>query len=147
VLRLLAAGRIGMVPRRLLGWRDRPARLWRTDPRYGLDRLAACKAAFLADGFLARTERYVLCGYGATGRVRPRALRAYGKRPSHVVDVHPGRIGNTIHGAPVVSIDELRRVARRPVIASVAGARRRRELRAVLTAIGLREGDDFVCAA
>src|SRR5262249_59991685 len=108
-------------------------------------RLAACKAAFLADGFLARTERYVLCGYGATGRVLRRALLAYGKRPSHVVDVHPGRIGNTIHGAPVVSIDELRRVARRPVIAPVAGARR--ELRAVLTAIGLREGDDFVCAA
>jgi glycosyltransferase involved in cell wall biosynthesis len=148
VLRLLAAGhRIGMVPRRLLGWRDGPARLWRTDARYALDRLAACKAAFLADGLLARTERYVLCGYGATGRALRRALLPYGKRPSHVVDVHPRRIGNTIHGAPVVSIDELRRVARPPVIASVAGARPRREIRAVLTAIGLREGDDFVCAA
>jgi len=148
VLRLLAAGRtLGVVPRRLLAWRDRPGRRWRADPRYGLDRFTACKAAFLARGFLAGTERYVLWGYGATGRALRRALLAHGKRPSHVLEVHPGRIGRTIHGALVISIDELQRHPRGPIVASVAGAEARRQIRAALRGIGFREMEDYVCAA
>ncbi|TMA63664.1 MAG: glycosyltransferase family 2 protein [Deltaproteobacteria bacterium] len=60
VLRLLCAGHdVGVVPRRLLAWRDGPVRLSRTADRYGLDRFTACKAAFLAAHFLAATEAYV----------------------------------------------------------------------------------------
>jgi glycosyltransferase involved in cell wall biosynthesis len=148
VLRLLgAAHRVGVVPRRLLAWRDGERRLWRTDPRYALPRFTACKAEFLARGLLAAADTYVLCGYGATGRALRRALLAHGKRPSHVVEVHPGRLGKTIHGAPVISIDELGRAPRRPVVASVAGAGPRCEIRAALAALGLRETEDFICAA
>src|SRR5438477_234229 len=85
--------------RALRTWRDRPVRLSRTADRYGLDRFTACKAAFLAAHFLAATEAYVLWGYGPTGRALRRALLAEGKQPSHIVELHPGRIGNTIHGA------------------------------------------------
>jgi glycosyltransferase involved in cell wall biosynthesis len=148
VLRLLARGHaIGVVPRRLLAWRDGSRRLWRTDRRYALERFTACKAAHLAAGFLAEVDAYVLCGYGATGRALRKALLAHGKRPSRIVDVHPRRVGETIGGAPVVSVDELRRRPERPVVASVAGARARAELRALLAASGLRELEDFVCAA
>ena len=49
VLRLLAAGhRIGVVPRRLLAWRDSAERLTRRHPAYAQERIVACKAAFLA---------------------------------------------------------------------------------------------------
>ncbi|HYY04944.1 MAG TPA: glycosyltransferase family 2 protein [Candidatus Limnocylindria bacterium] len=148
VLRLLAEGHeIGVVPRRLLAWRDGPWRLWRAAAAYRLERFTACKAAFLAAHFLAATERYVLWGYGPTGRALRRALLAHGKRPSHVVEVHPGRLGNTIHGAPVISIEELRAQPRRPLVAAVAGEGPRREIRDALSAIGLRETQDFVCAA
>ena len=148
VLRLLAEGQeIGVVPRRLLAWRDGPWRLWRAAAAYRLERFTACKAAFLAAHFLAATERYVLWGYGPTGRALRRALLAHGKRPSHVVEVHPGRLGNTIHGAPVISIEELRAQPRRPLVAAVAGEGPRREIRDALSAIGLRETQDFVCAA
>jgi glycosyltransferase involved in cell wall biosynthesis len=148
VLRLLARGHVlGVVPRRLLAWRDGPRRLWRTDRRYALDRFTACKAAHLAAGFLAGVDAYVLCGYGATGRALRKALLAHGKRPSRIVDVHPRRVGETIAGAPVVSVDELRRRPERPVVASVAGGRRRAEIRALLASNGLRELEDFVCAA
>src|SRR5207253_2330368 len=42
VLRMLAKGhRVGMVPRRLVGWRESPTRLWRRDRRYGLGRSGA----------------------------------------------------------------------------------------------------------
>ncbi len=149
VLRLLAAGReIGVVPRRLLGWRDGPGRLSRTSAIYGLDRFTACKAAFLADGFLARTAGYVLWGYGDTGRALRRALARHGKHPSHVVELHPGRLGNVIHGAPVIPPERLRDSAcRRPVVVSVAGEGPRRQIREALGGMGLAELRDFVCAA
>jgi len=148
VLRLLASGHdIGVVPRRLLGWRDGPGRLTRTHPAYGLDRITACKASFLADGFLAGGERYLLWGYGGTGRALARALRGHGKHPSHVVDVHAGRLGNVIHGAPVVPPAALADLPRLPLVASVAGEAARSEIRATLAALGWIETRDFVCAA
>jgi glycosyltransferase involved in cell wall biosynthesis len=148
VLRLLGAGHaIGIVPRRLLLWRDHPRRLTRTDPRYARDRLTACRAAFLARDFLRDRPSYVLWGYGGTGRALRRALLAHGKRPSHVVEVHAGRVGQRIHGAPVLGVEELLRRPRVPLVASVAGAEPRRQIREALAAAGLEETRDFVCAA
>ena len=88
-----------------------------------------------------------LWGYGATVRTLRRALLAQGKRPAHVIDVHPGRLGQTIHGGRVVAPAEIPRLPRRPLVVSVAGAGPRRQIRDALTAMGLRELDDFVCAA
>jgi glycosyltransferase involved in cell wall biosynthesis len=148
VLRLLAAGhRIGVVPRRLLGWRDGPARLSRCSPVYALERFTACKAHFLAEGFLARSPQYVLWGYGGTGRVLARALREHGKQPSHVIEVHPRRLGQRIHGAPVLPPDALATLRGSPLLVSVSGATARAEIRAALATMGFREGADFVCAA
>jgi hypothetical protein len=148
VLRLLAGGHeIGVVPRRLLLWRDHAARLSRVSPTYALDRFTACKAAFLAESFLAGRERYVLCGYGTTGRALLRALLERGKRPSHVVELHPGRLGNVIHGAPVVPPGVLRELPGHPIVVSVAHAKPRADARAALVAMGFRELRDFVCAA
>jgi glycosyltransferase involved in cell wall biosynthesis len=148
VLRLLAAGHeIGVVPRRLLGWRDGPGRLTRTHPAYGLDRITACKASFLADGFLAGGERYLLWGYGGTGHALARALRGHRKHPSHVVEVHARRLGNVIHGAPVVPPAALADLPRLPLVASVAGEAARGEIRAFLATLGWIETRDFVCAA
>ena len=110
-------------------------------------RIVACKAAFLADGFLAGDTSYVLWGHGGTGRALRRALAAHGKRPSHVVEVHPGRIGNRIDGAPVVSPDRLTTMTRGRLVASVSGAEARGDIRAFLTAIGWEEVRDYVVAA
>lgn len=148
VLRLLGGDqRIGMVARRLLCWRDGPGRLSRNAPAYTVERFTACKAHFLAAGFLDASERYILWGYGGTGRALRRALAAHGKRPSHIVELHPRRIGNRIHGAPVVPRTELRRLPREPLIVSVAGESARREIREFLASEGWRETSDFVCAA
>lgn len=148
VLRLLAAGHaLAVAPARLHAWRHHPARLTATAPRYGQDRITACKAAFLAGGLLAGTDTYILWGYGSTGRALRRALLAYGKRPSHVIEVDPGRLGNTIHGAPVVPHQRLPGLPRAPIIASVAGEAPRSEIRAALVAMGFEETRDFVCAA
>ncbi|HEY8515610.1 MAG TPA: glycosyltransferase family 2 protein [Candidatus Binatia bacterium] len=148
VLRLLAAGHeVGVVPRRLVCWREHGRRLTHTADAYRIERFTLLKASFLASSFLADVDTYVLWGYGHTGRALRRALLAHGKRPSHVVELHPGRLGQTIHGAPVVPPDALPALAPRRIVASVAGAEARGQIREALRGWGFRELVDFVCAA
>jgi glycosyltransferase involved in cell wall biosynthesis len=148
VLRLLGAGdHVGIVPRRLLSWRDGPGRLTRAHPRYSRAQLTACKAAFLASDFLAGTDRYILWGYGDTGRALRTALGAHGRWPSYIIELHPGRLGNAIHGAPVVPYERLPGLPRLPIVVSVAGAEPRAQIRAALAGLGFVERRDFVCAA
>ena len=148
LLRVLASGgELGVVPRPLLAWRDSPGRLSRTHPAYREDAFTTCKAMHLATGCLANDERYVLWGYGATGRRLRRALGDRGRWPSHIVELHPGRLGQRIHGAPVIAPEALQGLRGARVVTSVAGARARGEIRAALNAMGFHELHDFVCAA
>lgn len=151
ILRLLAGGeRLGVVPERLLCWRDGERRLSRTSDTYSIARFATCKAHFLAHGFLLARDAYVLWGYGNTGRTLARALLEHGKRPAAIIEVHPGRVGQRILGVPVLSPAELpawSRERRLPIIASVARPGPRRDVRAALGALGYVELTDYVCAA
>lgn len=148
VLRLLGAGHeLGVVRKRLHAWRDAPTRLTRTHAAYRQESLTACRAHHLAQQFLRTHDRYLLWGHGETGSALRRALLRHGKRPSHVIELHPRRLGNSIDGAPVVHPEALRELPRLPLIASVAGAGPRAEIRAFLAARELVEGRDFVCAA
>jgi len=148
VLRLLAAGRrLAVVPRRRLAWRDHPGRLSRTHASYGLDRFTACKAAHLASGFLADSPDYVLWGHGPTGRAMRKALAAHGKTPARIVELHPRRLGRTIHGAPVIPPEGLSALTRPRTVVSVAGAGPRAQIRAWMRSHGYVDGIDFVCTA
>ncbi len=148
VLRMLAGGaRIGVVPRALLRWRDRPGRLSRTHPAYALERFVECKAEFLAQGPLAGGDRYVLWGYGDTGKALRRALARHAKTPAVIVELHPGRLGQRMDGVAVVPPAGLRDWHGLPLLASVAGAEARGQIRAALAAMGWVEGRDFWCTA
>ncbi len=148
LLRLLTSGRqIGVVAKRLHSWRQRPDSLSRTSPAYSVERFTACKAAFLAKSFLSESDHYILWGYGETAKSLFRALRAHGKRPSRIVELHPGRVGETIHGAAVIRPEELGRPPCDPVVVSVAGAGPRAEIRADLARMGFRQQVDYICAA
>jgi hypothetical protein len=148
ILRLLAAGeRLAVVPRRLLSWRDHPRRVSRRSAHCSIDAFVRCKAAHLAAGFLGGDERYVLWGFGGTGKALRRELAAVGRTPSHIVELHPRRIGERIQGAPVIPPESLADIERRPLVVSVAGSGPRAEIRAWLAGMGYREGRDFVCAA
>ncbi|MEZ4292145.1 MAG: hypothetical protein R3E53_17040 [Myxococcota bacterium] len=97
LLRLLRDGPcVGIVPRRLLGWRDGPERLSRTHP-FALERFTAWRAARprLPHGH----ARYVLWGHGRTGRALRKALAALG-HVAAIVDVHPRRLGGGSAGRP-----------------------------------------------
>jgi glycosyltransferase involved in cell wall biosynthesis len=148
ILRMLEDGlSLGVVPRRLVLWRDHATRLSRTARAYGIDRFTACKAAFLARGFLRGQTTYVLWGYGDTGRSLAAALEAHGRVPERILEVHPGRIGQRIRGVPVSDIGELPSLHGRPIIVSVAGAGPRAEIRAWMASAGFIEDRDYVVAA
>ncbi len=152
VLRLLGDGHsLGVVPRRLLCWRDGSRRLSRVSKAYSIDRFTACKAHFLARSQLARHDRYILWGYGKTGRNLARALAAHGKHPIAIIEVHSGRVGQRILGVPVISPADLgafyAQAGPFPIIASVARPGPRGEVRAALDRLGLVELRDYVCAA
>ncbi len=148
LLRVLEEGAtLGVVPRRLVAWREGPGRLWRRDPRYALERFGACRAHYLARGPLAVSELYHLWGYGETGKALRRQLAAHHKRPAAILELHPRRLGERIHGAPVLRPEALPELPRHPLLVSVAGAGPRAEIRAQLAGWGFREGVDFFCAA
>jgi hypothetical protein len=148
LLRLMQQGkRLGVVPQRLLHWRDGSGRLSRTSGRYSLAAFVQCKAEFLASGFLRAVERYVLWGFGDTGKALAEALARRGKHPSAIVELHPGRLGQLIRGVRVVRPEALRHLPRQPLVVSVAGLKPRSEIRAALADMGFAETRDFVCAA
>jgi len=148
LLRLLQNGtRAGVVPQRLVAWRHHPDRLSRRNLRYSLERFTACRAAFLASDYLRNSDSYILWGYGQTGRALRRALAEHGKQLSGLIEVHPRRLGQTIHGAPVVAPDEIDHLPNNPLIVSVSGTGPRNEIRRKLEDLARVEGRDFICAA
>jgi hypothetical protein len=148
VLRLLEGGRrIGVVPRRLLHWRDGAARLSRTSPRYSNAAFTECKAEYLSRSFLKTTERYVLWGFGDTGKALCQQLARRGKHPAAIVELHPGRLGQLIRGVRVIPPETLPTLPRLPIVVSVAGLTPRTEIRAALAQMGFTELTDYVCAA
>jgi glycosyltransferase involved in cell wall biosynthesis len=147
LLRLLEAGhRVGVVPRRLLHWRDGASRLSRCSERYSIAAFVECKAEFLARGFLAREERYLLWGFGDTGKALAQALSLRGKHPAAIIELHPRRLGQLIRGVRAVPPSALRMLPRLPLVVSVAGLTARSEIRAALRQLGFAE-HSYVCAA
>jgi hypothetical protein len=76
-----------------------------------------------------------------------KALLEHAREPSHIVELHPRRIGRTIHGAPVVAPEGLQALAEPRIVVSVAGAEPRMRIRSWLAGHGFRDGVDFVCTA
>lgn len=148
VLRLLGAGqRLGMVPERLLHWRDGPGRLSRSSDRYLASAFTECKADQLCRGFLRESERYLLWGFGDTGKALAAALAARGKHPSAIVELHPGRLGQLIRRARVVPPSALPSLPKQPLLVSVANIAPRTEIRAALAQMGFVECRDYLCCA
>jgi glycosyltransferase involved in cell wall biosynthesis len=102
-LRAGAAGmRFAKLPRTLLLWRDAPRRLTRTDPRYAKGRFLALKIEALEAAHLRPRRAVVVWGAGKVGKAWARALLERGHRLAAFVEVDPRKIGQAIHGAPVV---------------------------------------------
>ncbi len=128
LLRLWEAGyQFGKVPEVLLEWRERPGRLSRTDSRYAEDAFRRCKVHFLRLRIAGRPV--VVWGAGPVGKAFARALQHEGHKVAAFVDLDPRKIGQTIHGAPVVPPAAIGKYEAAFIVAAVGSADARAEIR------------------
>ena len=140
-LRAAARGvRFAKLEESLLLWRDGPARLTRRDPRYSPDRFRERKIEALLDGPLAGRDT-VVWGAGQIGKAWSRALGERGVRVRAFVEVDPRKLGQRIHGAPVVDVDAGSALRGALHLAAVGQPGARERIRAVARGRGLDDAD------
>lgn len=147
-LRAHAAGlRFGKLAQELLDWRDSPGRLTRADPRYAPERFRARKIVALEAGPLTPGRALAIWGAGRAGKAFARAARARGHALCAFVEVDPRKLGQTIHGAPVLSLHEAAALRGPLHLAAVGEPAARERIRAEARRLGLVEGADLVAVA
>lgn len=151
VLRLHAAGmRAANLPRQLLDWRVHPGRHSLRSERYAPHAFRRCKVHFLRAALLPPGRPIVVWGAGKVGKPLARELQRQGIPVAAFVDLDPRKIGQEIHGAPVLApggIEDLMRDSDPYVLAAVGSPGAREEIRGALDAMGRHEIDDYrVCA-
>ena len=148
VLRLWAAGgRLGKVAEPLLRWREGPDSLSRTDARYGPEAFLACKVHHLVRTLLEGRDGVVVWGAGPVGKAAARALRVALVPVRAFVEVDPRKVGQEIHGAPVLDARGGLRIRGALHLAAVGQPGAREHIRSTLRGAGLRELQDFVAIA
>jgi hypothetical protein len=149
-LRLFARGaRFGKVPQVLTAWRDHGSRLTRTAPHCSLEALSRCRVHHLLEGPLRDRPRIWIAGTGDDGKRLALDLVAAGATLAGWLDLNPRRLGQRIHGAPVMTLEQARPVlGRGAVVLGAVGAPGGRDaLRAAMTHTGLVETRDWWCVA
>jgi hypothetical protein len=147
-LRGFAAGlRFAKLPQTLLRWRDRPQRLTRTDPRYAPERFMALKLAALRRGVLGADRSAVVWGAGPIGKTWARALLAAGNPVAAFVEVDPRKIGERIHGVPVIAVADAARTPEALHLAAVGQRGARERIRGEAARMGLVDGIDLFAVA
>jgi hypothetical protein len=149
-LRLFSRGaRFGKVPQVLTAWRDHGRRLTRTAPHCSLEALSRCRVHHLLSGPLRARPRIWIAGTGDDGKRLAQGLVAAGASLSGWLDLNPRRLGQRIHGAPVMTLEQARPgLGEGAVVLGAVGAPGGRDaLRAALTQAGLVESRDWWCVA
>lgn len=145
-LRLARAGCVmANLPEVLLRWRDRPDRATRRDERYRERAIRRLKLRHLLSWGLGGARRVGIWGAGPLGKRWSRLLRGRGLEVALFVEVDPRKIGQRIHGAPVIEAQDLPPPGRFPLLVAVGVEGARELIRGELTRQGWSEPWDFFC--
>jgi glycosyltransferase involved in cell wall biosynthesis len=148
VFRLWRAGeRFGKVPDRLLRWRLGPSRLSLTDHKYAPEAFLACKVRYLREALLGGERKVVVWGAGPIGKAAARSLRAAGTDVAAMVELDPRKVGQRIHGAPVLDVAPALGIRGVLHVAAVGRPGARDRMRTLFEAVGWIELRDFVVIA
>ncbi|MEZ4464471.1 MAG: glycosyltransferase [bacterium] len=140
-LRLFEAGaRFAKVPKLLTFWREHPRRLTRTAAHCRVEAIRACKVHHLLRGPLRGAAGVWIAGVGPDGKALGRALVAEGARLAGWLDVHPGRLGQRIHGALVRRAEDVALAPGEVVLSAVGGPGGRERVRGLFASLGWIEG-------
>ncbi|TYO99484.1 glycosyl transferase family 2 [Geothermobacter ehrlichii] len=140
----LAGCRFARLPGTRLFWRDRPDRLTRRSPRCSLEAFRACRLHHLRQGFLLRARKIALWGAGIEGKAWRRLLVGQGFEIVLWIDIDPRKIGQIIHGAPVIAPDAVR-IRRQPTLITIGARGAREQVRRWAARQNLNEGRDYLC--
>ena len=140
-------GRLGVVPRTLLRWREGDERLSRTSAVYSQDAFRRCKVHYLLRTLARDRDGLVVWGAGPLGKAFAREVQAAGGEVRAFIDLDPRKLGQTIHGATVMGPDGIHSLTGAFCVASVGQEGARDDIRASLIAAGWRESEDFVAVA
>lgn len=150
-LRWLEAGvTMEKIPETVLFWHDLSGRLTRTDPRYAQSAIFKLKAEFLTRWLVGRNSRHpevIIWGAGRETRKRAEFLVRRGVRITHYIDIDPRKIGQVIHGRPVLAVEDLPVLGDCFILAYVSRRGAREDTRQRLANRGLKEGVHFMCCA
>ena len=142
-LRAMQAGfRFAKVEDIVLDWTDGPGRLTRSHPNYSSAAFDRCRREHLLAGPLGGVDEARFWGAGQTGKPWLRWLREQGINVECVVEVSPRKIGETIHGAPVIPPEELPAVDGKPLLIAVGAPGARKLILKRLDEVGCRPGVD-----
>ncbi len=134
----------------LLEWRERPRRLTRTDPRYGVEAFYRTKAPYLYRWLVRHNPHHpdvVVWGSGRTSRHRLRFLTDLGVRVRAYIDVDPRKLGYRIEGAEVLPPSGLPAPDDCFVLGWVASRGARAEIEAELAQRGFHRGRHYLPCA
>lgn len=110
-LRWLSLGaRVGKVGEDILIWNDPPSRLSRTGAEYSVEAFSRIKAGYLWDWLATHNPQHpevVVWGAGRVSRKHLDPLAALGLRVRAYIDIDPKKIGQRVHGAPVLGREAL----------------------------------------
>ena len=148
ILRVHLAGhRLANVPAVLHHWREGADRLSRIDHRYKPEAFLRCRVHYLCLGPLKDARDVIVWGAGPVGKSFARAAQDFGIRVVAFVELDPRKIGQEIHGAPVLGVTEALRI-RGPLHAAAVGQYgARARIEGLLEEAGLVGGKDFVAVA
>ena len=148
ILRLWeGGGRFAKVPEVLLHWREGAARHSRVDEAYREAAFRLLKVHFLRRTLLTGRDGAVVWGAGPTGKAFAQTLLAAGVRLRAFVDLDRRKIGQRIHGVPVVAPDGVLGFPGALCLAAVGQPGARAEIRQTLNEFGWSEMVDFVAVA
>lgn len=148
LLRLHRAGmRADVVPETLLRWRVHSGRLSLVSDAYSPEAFRRCKVHFLVRGELPEGRALLVWGAGRVGKPLAVELARQGRPAAAFIDVDPRKIGQEIHGLPVLGPGALRARPGAYVLVAVGAPGARAEIRAELAAAGRVEVRDYRVAA
>lgn len=144
ILRLHAGGaKLANLPRVLHYWRETDGRASRTDSRYSREAFWSCKIEFLRRGPLEGRREVAIWGAGTVGKEVARMLRTAGIEVVAFFDIDPRKIGQEVHGAPVLNVGEVVHLRDTYLLVAVGAAGARELIRGQLAAAGLDEPGDY----
>ena len=140
-------GALAKVKEVLLRWRERPGRLSRKGGAYSPSAFRRCKIHFLRRTLLRGRPGVVIWSAGPTGKAFARALLHEGVPLRAFVELDPRKIGQVIHGAPVIRPGEVDRHRGALSVIAIGQEGAREEARGMLRALGWEETSEFVAVA